>query len=213
MWSSGTSPITMTKARLFHTWRRTPRRHQPQTPRNQKPGQPSRILRWISSRSDLACRDTSLRLKCGVWQKWLGSPTSRWGGCWILERENAKVEIHNIAYTEMCVVLFFLKGEDLVSEPQDEAKEGTEEHRHRLGTRTLRRQQRPPSRRCTPQLFVARPACSFPRLRAFVFHGYSKLCGLVLPTLPVKLWQERQRLGHRTKSSLNGGRFVVLFWP
>lgn len=25
-----------------------------------------------------------------------------------LERENSKVEIHNIAYTEMCVVLFFL---------------------------------------------------------------------------------------------------------
>lgn len=133
----------------------------------------------------------------------------------LLDSRKRKCQIHNIAYTEMCVLffLFFLKGEDLVSEPQDEAKEGTEEHRHRLGTRTLRRQQRPPSQRCTPQLFAARPACSFPRLRAFVFRGYSKLCGLVLPTLPVKLWQERQRLGHRTKSSLNGGRFVVLFWP
>lgn len=181
MWFSATRPITMAMVQRLHTWRLSPQRRPPQTPLNQKPGQTSPIFRWISSRSGLACRDTSLPLKCGVWQKWLGLPTNRWvADRFYMDSRDLKFKIQNINI-EMCVFfVFFFKGEDMVSEQKDEAKEGTEEHWHRLDTWTRR----------PPQPSIARPSSSFQQLCTFVFRGYSKHCfWLVLSTFPVKLWQ------------------------
>lgn len=64
---------------------------------------------------------------------------------------DCKVEIPNAVDIE---IFFLLEGEDLVSEPQDETKAGTEEHWHRLDTRV----------RHTPQPSIAHPGSSSQQL-------------------------------------------------